>query len=110
MSKYAKELRHNQTDAERIMWYHLRNKRFLNLKFRRQVDIGIYIVDFVCFEKKLILEIDGGQHFESENIEYDKNRTEYLKQKGFKVIRFTNYQVFNELDIVMNVIYNYCFL
>jgi very-short-patch-repair endonuclease len=59
--KNARDLRSNQTDAENRIWYHLRNRRFHTLKFRRQYSIGCYIVDFICFEEKLIIELDGGQ-------------------------------------------------
>ena len=89
----AKELRNNQTEAERALWRYLR-KRQMAVKFRRQQPIGPYIVDFVCFEKRLIIEVDGGQH--QERIEYDEARTDWLKQQGYKILRFWNNEVLSE--------------
>ena len=86
----ARKLRQSSTKEERVLWQLLRNRQFKNLKFKRQFPIGNYIVDFVCEEIKLIIELDGGQHNEPENIEADKVRTEFLESKGFKVIRFWN--------------------
>ena len=90
----ARKLRKNQTPQERKMWNLLRNHQFYNLEFRRQHPIENYIVDFVCRKKKIIVELDGGQHNENENIVYDEQRTKYLESKGYKVIRFWN----NEID------------
>ena len=86
----ARKLRQSSTKEERILWQLLRNRQFKNLKFKRQFPIGNYVVDFVCEEIKLIIELDGGQHNEPENIEADNLRTEFLESKGFKVIRFWN--------------------
>ena len=86
----ARILRKNLTKEERILWNMLRNRKFKNLKFKRQFPIGEYIVDFVCDEKKIIIEIDGGQHNTHENLEKDNARTEFLKSKGYRVIRFWN--------------------
>jgi len=102
MKEKARELRKNQTDAEKLLWHHLRNRRMAGYKFRRQHSIPPYIVDFVCIDKKLILEIDGGQH--SLNKEEDNKRTAYLESKGFKVFRFWNNQVSNETESVLEVI------
>ena len=82
------------TNAEAKMWYYLRAKRFFALKFKRQVLIGNYVADFVCETKKIIIEIDGGQHNQPNDIEYDKKRTKFLNSLGFKVIRFWN----NDID------------
>ena len=90
----ARELRKNMTTQERKLWSILRKKSLNNLKFRRQYPIGDYIVDFICHEKNLIIEVDGGQHNETKNKIYDKIRTRFLESKGFKVIRFWN----NEID------------
>lgn len=90
----ARILRKQQTPQEAKMWNYLRNHRYKNLAFKRQHPIGNYIVDFICLEKKLIIEIDGGQHNEIANIEYDKQRTIFLEKKGYKVIRFWN----NDID------------
>ncbi|AEG00128.1 endonuclease domain-containing protein [Methylomonas methanica] len=87
----ARDLRKNQTDAERLLWQHLRNRQLCGQKFRRQFPIDSFIVDFVCLEVKLIVELDGGQH--AKQIEYDEKRTEQLQKRGFKVIRFWNNDV-----------------
>ena len=81
----ARDLRKNSTDAERHLWYHLRANR-LGFKFKRQVRIGAYVVDFVCLEKRLIIELDGGQHMDNQI--YDTKRTEWLMAHRFKVLRF----------------------
>lgn len=90
----ARKLRRNSTNQEKIMWTILRNRKFLNLKFRRQYPIDNYIVDFCCEEKKIVIELDGGQHNEPQNIEKDIKRSEVLEAEGYKVIRFWN----NEID------------
>ena len=96
----ARILRKNMTKQERILWTFLRKKNINNLKFRRQYPIGNYIVDFICNEKKLIIEIDGGQHNENKNITYDQERTKYLESKGYKVIRFWNNDIDNNIEEV----------
>ncbi|MBI4639587.1 MAG: endonuclease domain-containing protein [Candidatus Tectomicrobia bacterium] len=98
----ARELRKNLTDAERILWKHLRLRQLEEHKFRRQQPLGQYIVDFVCFEEKLIIELDGGQH--SEQVVYDSERSAWLKEQGFRILRFWNHQVFEELEVVKEVI------
>ena len=89
------------TDAEKILWFYLQKKQFHNLKFRRQQPIGNYIVDFACLEKNIIIELDGGQHNETHNIEYDAKRDEFLKSHGFKVIRIWNNEIFENTDGVL---------
>ena len=89
------------TDAEKILWFYLQKKQFHNLKFRRQQPIGNYIVDFACLEKNIIIELDGGQHNETHNIEYDAKRDEFLKSHGFKVIRIWNNEIFENIDGVL---------
>lgn len=84
----AKRLRTSQTDAEVRLWYHLRAHRFLGLKFKRQKPIGPYIVDFVCMEHRLIIELDGGQHAEAQT--YDAQRDAWLAGQGFRVVRIWN--------------------
>jgi very-short-patch-repair endonuclease len=93
---HAKELRKNQTDSEKALWGVLRNRQLSHLKFRRQVPLGRYIVDFVCFENRLIIELDGGQHAEA--VSYDSARTRWLESKGFRVIRFWNNDVLMNLE------------
>ena len=95
------------TPQELKLWGILRNRKFKNLTFKRQYPIGDYIVDFICKEKWLIIEIDGGQHNTPDAIEYDKIRTEYLKNRGFNVIRFWNNDIDNNIDGVFSVIDNY---
>ena len=108
-SKYtkssARRLRYNSTPEERKLWTHLRAKRF-GLKFRRQVPIGSYIADFACLEKNLIVEVDGAQHCESKE---DEIRTEYLKQCGFRVLRFWNKEINQNLQACLDQIYLSCF-
>ena len=95
--KNIRNLRKNSTPQEIILWSRLKNKNFKNLKFRRQYNIGKYIVDFVCLERKLIIELDGWQHKEENQERYDQKRTEYLERQGFKVIRFWNNEINNNL-------------
>lgn len=98
---YAIELRKKPTLAERKLWSRIRNDQ-LGVKFRRQHAVGNFIPDFVCIEKKLIIELDGSQHLEQE--EYDEERTKYLEVEGYKVIRFWNNDVMNRIDSVLTVI------
>jgi len=86
----AKSLRSNMTDAERRLWYFLRAHRFKGTKFKRQAVIGKYIVDFVCFEKHLVIEVDGSQHADDQT---DSVRTRWLEDQGFRVMRFWNNEV-----------------
>ena len=99
----AIELRKELTPTERKLWSRIRNDQ-LGVNFRRQHAIEKYIPDFVCIEKKLIIELDGSQHLEQQ--EYDAERTEFLKSKGYKVLRFWNNDVMNDIDSVMNVIWD----
>lgn len=104
--EYSKELRKNMTDAENILWYYLRNRQLNNLKFRRQEAIENYIVDFVCYEKKIVLELDGSQHLEEKHFEYDKVRDEFLLKAGFRVLRIYNTEIFNNIEGVIEYILN----
>ena len=88
------------TDAERALWHSLRNRQLGGFKFRRQKPIGSYIADFVCIEKKIIIEVDGGQHALQK--EHDIKRSEYLKEEGYRVLRFWNNEVLTETDAVLN--------
>ncbi|MDH2998769.1 DNA (cytosine-5-)-methyltransferase [Pasteurellaceae bacterium LFhippo2] len=101
--KRAKFLRSNMTDEETILWQELRAKRFVNAKFYRQKIIGHYIVDFVSVTHKLIIELDGVQHIEQQ--EYDEKRTQYLNELGYRVIRFWNSEINQNLDEVLDMIY-----
>ncbi len=99
----ARKLRKNSTKEERILWQLLRNRQFLGLKFKRQFPIGNYVVDFVCEEKKLIIELDGGQHNEAKNIHLDRVRTEFLESKGYTVVRFWN----KDINLNISGVYSY---
>ena len=103
MGTRSRKLRKNLTDAEQELWRHIRNRQLLGCKFRRQAPIGKYIVDFVCFEKKLIVELDGGQH--AQNQDYDHSRSEWLQSRGFKVIRFWNHDILKQVEVVKEVIF-----
>jgi leucyl-tRNA synthetase len=94
---HAREMRHPQTPAEAALWRALRNRQ-LRFKFRRQHPIDRFIIDFYCAEAKLLIEVDGASHLEPEQIEYDKLRTEYLEELGYKVIRFKNDDVKFNID------------
>ena len=96
-------MRTSQTDAERFLWHHLRNRCLGDYKFRRQHVIKNFIVDFVCLEKKLIVELDGGQHIEQQK--YDDKRSYVLEQNGYRIIRFWNHEVLNNSQDVLAVIY-----
>lgn len=98
----AKTLRTNQTEAEQRLWYHLRAHRFMDLKFKRQKPMGRFIVDFVCVERQLIIEIDGGQH--AEQAGYDQHRDAWLRGQGYTVLRFWNHEVMQQLEEVLEQI------
>ncbi len=98
----VRELRKHLTENERALWKHLRLRQFRGYKFRRQQPIGKYIVDFVCLEKRLIIEVNGGQH--SEQTAYDLERDTWLECQGFSVLRFWNNQVLKEMEAVEEVI------
>ncbi len=94
-------LRHACTDAEAVLWARLRGRRFAGLKFRRQHPCGPYILDFYCPERRLAVELDGGQHFDPETQRYDQRRTAYLSRRDIKVLRFQTDLVFTELLAVL---------
>ena len=98
----ARKLRRNTTDVERLLWNYLRDRQLDSFKFKRQQPLGNFIVDFICFESKLIVELDGGQH--AENLEPDLARTHWLESQGFSVIRFWNNDVLQNIDGVWQVI------
>jgi very-short-patch-repair endonuclease len=95
MKTFARQLRRNLTDAEKRLWQELRMHQMLGLRFRRQHPIGRYIVDFVCLEKKLIIELDGGQHAESI---CDQDRDQWLRERGYNVKRFWNNEIFENIE------------
>ena len=96
--KLAKTLRKNITKQEYKLWEIIRAGRFYGYKFKRQTPVGNYIVDFVCRQEKIILEIDGRQHNEDENVINDNERTAYLNSKGYKVYRFWNNEIDKNID------------
>ena len=91
------------TDAERRLWQHLRKRQQGGYRFRRQHPLGRYVLDFVCLEARLVIEVDGGQH--GERVEDDRLRTEWLVARGFRVVRFWNNEVLNNLEEVKAVIW-----
>jgi very-short-patch-repair endonuclease len=101
----AKNLRKNSTDAERLLWRHLRLKQFYGMNFRRQQPLGSFIVDFVCLDRKLIIEIDGGQH--AEQREKDTARDAWFRTEGFTVMRFWNHEVLQNIAGVLTAIQNH---
>ena len=100
--RFARRLRGSMTDAESLLWYRLRAGRLQGWKFRRQVPLGIYVVDFVCQSAALVVEIDGGQH--AERIEQDAARTRWLRGRGYRVLRFWNTDVLSNLEGSLQVI------
>ena len=103
----ARELRQSSPDAERALWRRLRDRQLNGSKFRGQHPIGRYFADFCCVEARLIVELDGGQHFEPEAIEADARRTAELKAQGFAVLRFTDREALLETDAVLHAILNW---
>ena len=99
----ARRLRKSMTDAERALWRLLRSRQVEGRRFRRQEPVDHYIVDFICFEERLIVEVDGGQHSESEG---DKERDAYLRSQGFRVLRFWNNEVLSNPESVYRIIVN----
>jgi very-short-patch-repair endonuclease len=89
------------TDAERKLWFALRDRRFAGFKFRRQVPIGRYIADFICFDARVVIEVDGGQHAESTA---DRVRDQWFAANGFRVLRFWNNEVLGNLEGVLTVL------
>ncbi|KGH47100.1 MULTISPECIES: endonuclease domain-containing protein [Acinetobacter] len=107
--EFAKSMRHTATDAEYLMWQVLRAKHFINLKFRRQHVIQPYIVDFYCHEIGLVIELDGSQHGMDDAIEYDAERTKFLEALGLTVMRYWNFDVLGQTDVVLEDLWNVCF-
>ncbi|MCC6865535.1 MAG: DUF559 domain-containing protein [Ignavibacteria bacterium] len=101
-----KALRNNSTPAEIELWKRLKNKALCGKKFRRQYSIANFIIDFYCPEERLGIELDGAFHFDSEIAEYDKQRTEKIKQFNIKIIRFENYLILEDIEMVLKEIEN----
>ena len=101
----AKQLRRNSTDAEQLLWRLLRSRQLAGYKFRRQQPLGGFIVDFVCLEKRLVVEVDGGRHVEPLKAAHDSERSAWLEQQGFRVLRFWNHEVLNQIEEVKDAIW-----
>src|SRR6266700_20777 len=99
---FRRKLRHDQTDVERKLWSLLRSRQLESYKFRRQHSIGRYVVDFCCLERRVIIELDGGQH--QDQADYDEKRTQFLETKGFRVIRVWDNEVFQQTDAMVEKI------
>ena len=106
IQKRAQELRKNMTLAEKKLWSKLRFSQIKNLRFRRQVPLGNYIADFACFEPKIIIELDGSQHMNQ--IDYDQQRTAYLKTLGYEVLRVWNTDELNRMDACVHTMWGNC--
>jgi very-short-patch-repair endonuclease len=102
----ARQLRRDRSDAEKQLWYHLRGRQMDGHRFRRQVPIGSYIADFACLSARLVIEVDGGQHNEGTNETLDAQRTEWLKTKGYRVLRFGNSDLLTDIDSVTETVFN----
>ncbi len=105
LKKFSRELRKNMTDAEKLLWSRIRRKQLKNCQFYRQKVIGNYIVDFCCPKSNLVIELDGGQHYSDEGMKKDKTRDDYMNKLGLKVLRFSDRDVFKNLQVVLEVIW-----
>lgn len=94
------------TDAERVLWRELRSRQLAGYKFRRQQPLGRYIVDLVCLEKRFVIELDGGQHAETNQAAYDSERSAWLQAEGFRVLRFWDHDVLKDLEAVKEAVSN----
>jgi very-short-patch-repair endonuclease len=106
LKKLARTLRSNMTDTERLLWSRIRRKQLKGYQFYRQKPVGDYIVDFYCPSARIIIEVDGSQHYEEEGLRKDKLRDEYLKRLGFHIIRIPSSEVFTNIDGVVSEIYD----
>ena len=100
----VRELRHNPTEAEQLLWRLLRNRQLMGYKFRRQHPYCGYILDFYCHEARLVIEVDGGQHADHEQAAYDCDRTKCLESNGLRVIRFWNHEILGNIEGVLQEI------
>ena len=104
LKQRRRELRLNQTEAEKTLWKHLRNRQIYGMKFFRQFSVGPYILDFYCPQLRLAIELDGGQHTEDDAREYDAARSAYLQAQGIDVMRFWNHEVLNKTESVLRIV------
>ncbi len=105
LKQMSRNLRRNVTDAERLLWSKIRGKQLKGFQFYRQKIIGNYIADFYCSKSKLVIEVDGGQHYSDEGKEKDNIRDDYMKEAGMTVIRFSDRDVLNNIDAVLEEIW-----
>jgi very-short-patch-repair endonuclease len=108
LTSRAKQLRKDSTEAERKLWQKLKSKQLAGLKFRRQQPIGRYIVDFVSFEKRLVIELDGSQHASNNQKDHDRLRDGWLRGEGYRVLRFWNKQALDDIETIWEEIGSYC--
>ena len=106
--QFARQLRNDQTDCERLLWQHLRNRQMAGYKFRRQYPCPPYVLDFYCAELHLAIELDGGQHYEERGQLKDRRRDEFLRGLGIRVLRFGNQDVLTNLEGVLETILAAC--
>ncbi|KAE9648002.1 endonuclease domain-containing protein [Pseudomonas sp. PB103] len=102
--QFSRQLRAKQTDCEHLLWQKLRSRQIANLKFRRQFPCPPYVLDFYCAELKLAIELDGGQHYEKPGLMYDQRRTNHLYQRSIQVVRFSNLEILQQMDDVLEQI------
>ena len=105
LKQISRQLRSNMTDAEKLLWSRLRAKQLKGRQFYRQRIIGDYIVDFYCPKANLIVELDGGQHYTDEGIKKDKRRDDYMMDQGYKILKFSDREIFENLTGVIEKIY-----
>ena len=103
----ARELRKTSPEAEQRLWQRLRDRQVAGCKFRRQRPVGRYFADFACLDARLVVELDGGQHFEPDAMQADAHRTSVLNAHGFTVLRFTDREALTETDAVVQVIFDW---
>jgi len=101
LKQRRRELRRDQTEAEKKLWTRLRNSQFCEVKFFRQYSVGPYIIDFYCPKLRLAIELDGGQHALDDNRQYDAERSAYLNKQLIDVMRFWNHEIFSDLEAVL---------
>ena len=100
----ARELRRRSTETEQILWDLLRNRKLFEWKWRRQEPVGPYFADFACRKARLVVELDGSQHEEPDDAEYDEERTAFMEAKGWRVLRFNNREVIQDIDTILAAI------
>jgi very-short-patch-repair endonuclease len=104
LKRRRRELRLNQTEAEKTLWSHVRSRQLYGMKFFRQYSVGPYILDLYCPQMRVAIELDGGQHTEDNRREYDATRSAYLKEHGIEVLRFWNHEVLGQTESVLRKI------